>query len=78
MKQSIISATLGVSIVALLGVVNTAQAQGTVIGKFGLLGGGLEYVYPISPKFAVGVGYNGLSLDGDIEESGIDYKADRV
>jgi len=55
---------------------NTAFAKGTVVGKVGTLGGGLEYVYPISPKFAVGVGINGFSISDNLNESDINYDAD--
>lgn len=54
---------------------NVAVAKGTVVGKVGTLGGGLEYVYPFNTKLALGVGINGLSYDDSIEESDIDYDA---
>lgn len=69
--------TLGCSLVAMMSVVSTnVAAEGTIIGKVGLLGGGLEYVYPISSKFAVGVGYNGFTFDDSIEENDINFDAD--
>lgn len=53
-----------------------AEAKGTIIGKVGTLGAGLEYVYPINPKLAVGFGVNGAGYSDSIEESDIDFDAD--
>lgn len=55
---------------------NTAMAKGSVVGKVGTLGAGLEYVHPLSDKLAVGFGVNGLSYDASVEESDIDFDAD--
>ncbi|PWQ95539.1 hypothetical protein [Leucothrix arctica] len=71
--------TLFVSVLAtasLLSVANTASAEGTVALKAGTLGGGIEYVHSLSPKFAIGIGFNGFSIDDTIEESDITYDAD--
>jgi hypothetical protein len=54
---------------------NVAMAQGTIVGKVGTLGAGIEYVHPFSSKLALGLGLNGLSYDEAIEESDIDYDA---
>ena len=59
-----------------LSVANSALAQGSIVAKVGTLGAGLEYVHPISPKIAVGLGINGLSYDETIEESNISYDAE--
>ena len=57
-------------------IANTASAEGTVVGKVGTLGGGIEYVHPLSSKFAIGVGFNGFSFSDTLEEDDIDYDAD--
>ena len=70
---------LRTSLIAITGsllIANTAVAESTVVGKLGTLGGGIEYVHAISPKFAIGIGYNGFSFDDDLEEGGINYDAD--
>ena len=59
-----------------LSAANSALAQGSIVAKVGTLGAGLEYVHPISPKIAVGLGINGLSYDETIEESNISYDAE--
>ena len=64
------------TLAATLLITNTATAESTVVGKLGTLGGGLEYVHSISPKFAIGIGYNGFSYDDDLDEGGINYDAD--
>lgn len=59
-----------------LSLVNNAMAQGSVVAKVGTLGLGLEYVHPISPKIAVGLGFNGAGYSDNIEEDDINYDAD--
>ncbi len=69
------SATILCTLVALSASANVL-AQGAVGAKIGTLGAGIEYVHPISSKIAVGIGVNGLSADGEVEESGIKFDAD--
>lgn len=64
-----------VLLVGALAQTNVAMAQGTIVGKVGTLGAGIEYVHPFSSKLAVGFGLNGLSYDESLEESDIDYDA---
>lgn len=64
-----------VLLVGVLAQSNTAVAKGTVVGKVGTLGAGIEYVHPFNANLAVGFGLNGLSYDDSIEESDIDYDA---
>lgn len=72
-KTTVISCLLATGLLATSG---SAVAKGTVIGKVGTLGGGLEYVYPINSKLAIGLGANGFSYSESLEESDIDYDAD--
>lgn len=55
---------------------NVAMAEGTIVGKIGTLGAGLEYVHPLNSKLAIGIGVNGMSFDESLTESEIDYDAD--
>ncbi|RVU84407.1 hypothetical protein EOL70_13060 [Leucothrix sargassi] len=64
------------AITASLFVTTNASAEGTVAAKVGTLGGGLEYIHALSPKFAIGVGINGLSLSGEVEDTDVTYDAD--
>lgn len=73
-KQGLIISGAVVALLALQ--VSPVAAKGTVIGKVGTLGAGIEYVHPINNKFAIAVGLNGLSYDESIEESDITYDAD--
>jgi len=78
-KQSTLVSKLQLSLLAIassLLVANTANAEGTIVGKVGTLGGGLEYVHPITSKFAVGIGINGLSLSESFEDTDVNYDAD--
>lgn len=51
-------------------------AKGTVVAKIGTLGAGLEYVHPVTPKIAVGLGLNGLSINETADEEEAELEAD--
>lgn len=55
---------------------NVATAKGSIVGKVGTMGGGLEYVHPLSSKLAIGIGANGLSFDDTLQEGSVSYDAD--
>ena len=52
------------------------SGAGSIVGKVGTLGVGLEYMYPVHNKVNIGVGVNKYTKKSDLNESGVQYNAD--